>query len=120
MILEKGNKFSEIELNILSEQIFSFFYIDVSDKNKTISSADATFKGKLLKSFIKSFNQILQTKVAPSDIEKVQLIKIINKLKLQQELFEFLSSSDEINHSESLKNSVNRMGDKSQSSLKDL
>lgn len=116
-ILKEGNKFSEDDIETLSKHLFDLFYIELRP-NSTIKQEDAMYKSKFLKSYLELFNKILSKKSA-TDANKVELIKIISKLKLQQEILELVGSTSKLNVPESIRETALRIGKKSQSSLRD-
>ena len=117
-ILKDGNKFSKNDIEILSSQLFEIFFIEFKP-DIVISQEDAKLKGKFLNSYLKFFNNVLRSKISASDVKKVELIRIINKLKLQQEVLELIAKTSKLVVPENIGEAALHMGKKSQSSLRD-
>lgn len=116
-ILKGGNKFSADDVETLSRQFFEIFHLELKP-NSVINQEDARLKSELLNSYLIFFNNVLRSKLDASIIKKVELIKIMNKLKLQQEVFEMIINSSKLIVPENIREAALHMGKKSQSSLK--
>jgi len=113
-LMDKSNSFSKKDINSVSEHLFSFFEIDYTeiDKDKSLKN-----RSEILELFIGALNKALYSDLVKEKKDKVEIVSTINQLKLQQELFELLSSDNPNERRLELMKAAERFGKKSQSSV---
>ena len=111
-LIEQGNDFSKSEISSISEQLFEVFYLDMDKMNKSFES-----RNQLLKKFIEILTAALYSDLLADKKKKVEIVKMINKLKIQQELLDLLNKDDYDESKEKLLKTSERFGKKAQSSI---
>jgi len=111
-IFEDKNNFSKSDIQNISELLFDFFKCD-DDEAELMSE-----KVEVINLFIETLHKALYSNLVKTDAQKIIILKTITKLKMQQEILELLQSEDVEEAVKNLKAAAERMGKKSQSSVR--
>jgi len=111
-LIEQSNGFSKSDIEKTSEQLYQLFQVD-----ETIRES-LDLKIEVLELYLDAWHKILYSDLIKDDSEKVAIMKTITKLKMQQEILELLQHENVEEAINNLKAVAERMGKKSQSSVR--
>ena len=111
-LLDKSNSFSQKDITNISEHLFNVFLIDYDemDRNKVKN------RSEILNLFMSTLNKFLYSELIEEKKDKLEIVLMINQLKVQKELLELFNSDDPDKRLE-LEKVAERFGRKSQSSI---
>jgi len=106
------NNFEKSDILNSSEVLFDLFNYNDDDVHFLNE------KVEIIEAFIKSLNKALYSDLIKTKPQKAAILKIITKLKMQQEILELLQSEDVEKAIKNLKETAERFGKKAQSSVR--
>ena len=121
-LVDNGNDFSESDIKKASDSFLRIFYIEkdeIPTVRKEEEKSKIQEKNELLQLYLEFLNKTLYSNLLKEKEEKISIIKIIDKLKIQNELMELLATGDSDNKVMELLATSDRFGKKAQSSVEE-